>query len=146
VARDYFAALWERLTEEERVLAGDRESFLARQVKALDRLLSDYARSLLAYDPAPDWAKVTVPVLALFGAKDVQVVLDPNESALRAAFEQGGGENLEVVVFPDANHLFQASRTGAVSEYTTLEPEFTADLLPTLVDWVTQQAGLADAS
>jgi pimeloyl-ACP methyl ester carboxylesterase len=141
-ARDYFSGLYERLTEEEQALAGDREAFLERQVKALDRLLSDYARSLLAYDPAPDWAEVGVPVLGLYGANDVQVVLDQNEPALREALERGGGTNLTVVVFPDANHLFQASETGSVTEYSTLAPEFTADFLPTLVGWVSDQVGV----
>jgi pimeloyl-ACP methyl ester carboxylesterase len=141
-ARDYFSALWDRLSEEEQVLAGDREAFLERQVKALDGLHSDWARSLLAYDPAPDWAQVDVPVLGLYGANDVQVVLDQNEPALRDALERGGGTNLTVVVLPDANHLFQASRTGGVTEYSTLAPEFTADFLPTLVEWVTEQTGV----
>jgi pimeloyl-ACP methyl ester carboxylesterase len=144
-ARDYFSKLWNGLSEEERVIAGDRETFLDRQVQALSGLQSGWARSLLAYDPAPDWAKVSVPVLGLYGGKDVQVVADQNESALRDALEREGGTNLDIVVFPDANHLFQASRTGAVSEYTTLEPSFTPEFLPTLVDWVTEQAGLAEA-
>jgi pimeloyl-ACP methyl ester carboxylesterase len=142
--RDYFSALWNRLSDEEKVLAGDREAFLERQVQALEGLHSDQVRSLMAYDPAPDWAQVGVPVLGLYGANDVQVVLEQNETALREAIERDGGTNLTVVVLPDANHLFQASETGAVSEYSTLAPEFTADFLPTLVDWVTDQAGLAD--
>ncbi len=140
--RDYFSALWDRLSDDEKVLAGDREAFLERQVQALEPLLSDWSRSLLAYDPAPDWADVEAPVLGLFGARDVQVVADQNEPALREALERGGGTNLTVVVFPDANHLFQASETGSVTEYSTLAPEFTADFLPTLVDWVSDQVGV----
>jgi pimeloyl-ACP methyl ester carboxylesterase len=140
-AREYFAALWDGLSDDEQVLAGDREAFLDRQVKALEGLHSDWARSIMAYDPAPDWAQVGVPVLGLYGARDVQVVLEQNEPALREALERGDDEDgdLTVVVFPDANHLFQASETGAVSEYATLAPEFTSDFLPTLVDGVTRQ-------
>ena len=50
---------------------------------------------------------------------------------------------IEIVVFPDANHLFQAAETGAVAEYSTLARRSRPDFLPTLVDWVTAQAGLA---
>jgi hypothetical protein len=42
-----------------------------------------------------------------------------------------------VVVLPDANHLFQAAGSGALSEYATLAPEFTPDLLPVIIDWIT---------
>ena len=45
---------------------------------------------------------------------------------------------------PDANHLFQASETGALEEYGSLADTFSADVLPTLVDWVTERAGVRD--
>ncbi len=84
-----------------------------------------------------------MPVLGLFGAKDVQVVSEQNEPALRAALEAGGNQDVEIVVFPDANHLFQAAHSGAMEEYSTLAAEFTPDFLPTVVAWVSQQAGVA---
>ena len=53
-------------------------------------------------------------------------------------------EDFEIVTLPDANHLFQASETGAMEEYPELEPVFTADFLPTLVDWVVERTGVAE--
>jgi pimeloyl-ACP methyl ester carboxylesterase len=142
--RPYYGGIWDRLSDDERTIVGDREAFVEYQLEfQLRTVLSDWYRSILAYDPGPDWAEVEVPVLALYGANDVQVVLDPNEAALRAALESDGGTNLDLVVLPDANHLFQASKMGAISEYGTLAPEFTAEFLPTLVDWVTEQVGIA---
>jgi hypothetical protein len=142
---EYFGILWDRATDEERTVLGDRASFISRQVEGLrGRYLSDWFRSLLAYDPAPDWQRVLVPVLGLFGGKDVQVVTAQNEPALRAALEAAGNEDVRIVVLPDANHLFQSSESGAVEEYSSLAPEFSADFLPTLVDWVTARAGLRD--
>ena len=141
--RDYFGALWDRQSEDDRTVLGDRDTFAQRQVdNLLSAYLSDWYRSILAYDPAPDWERVRAPVLGLFGARDVQVVLDRNEPALRAALEAAGSD-FEIVVFPDANHLFQAAETGGLDEYSTLAPRFTAGFLPTLVDWVTAQAGVA---
>ena len=143
--RGYFGELWDQSTADDRTILGDREPFIDRQVEGLkDRYLSDWFRSFLAYDPAPDWQQVGVPVLGLFGAKDVQVVTEQNEPALRAALEAGGNEAVEIVVFPDANHLFQSAQTGAVEEYSTLAAEFTPDFLPTVVEWVVRQAGVAD--
>jgi pimeloyl-ACP methyl ester carboxylesterase len=142
--RDYFGQLWDGSTTDDRTIIGDREVFIERQVEGLmERYLSDWFRSFLAYDPAPDWQQVGVPVLGLFGAKDVQVVTDQNEPPLRAALAAGGNAAVEIVVFPDANHLFQSAETGAVEEYSSLAAEFTPDFLPTVVEWVTRQAGAA---
>lgn len=143
--REYFGVLWDDATDEERAILGERGSFIDRQVEGLrERYLSDWFRSLLAYDPAPDWQHVTVPVLGLFGGKDVQVVTEQNEPALRAALAVAGNEEVRIVVLPEANHLFQAAASGAIEEYSTLAPEFSEDFLPTLVEWVTAQAGLRD--
>ena len=55
---------------EDRTILGDREAFIDRQVDGLkERYLSDWFRSFLAYDPAPDWQRVSVPVLGLFGGQ-----------------------------------------------------------------------------
>ena len=142
--REYFGALWDRQSDADRIILGDREAFVQRQVDSqLPLYLSDWFRSILAYDPAPDWQQVGVPVLGLFGARDVQVVTEPNEEALRAALAAGGNRDVEIVVFADANHLFQASETGALQEYGTLEPAFTPEFLPTLVEWVTARGGVS---
>jgi dienelactone hydrolase len=141
--REYFGSLWDDTPVGDRAVLGEREAFVDRQLDgALGQYGSDWFRSLLAYDPGPDWRRVGVPVLGLYGGRDVQVVTQQNAAALRSALQAGGNEDVEIVVFDDANHLFQASRTGAVGEYGTLAAEFTPDFLPALVAWVTARAGL----
>ena len=98
---------------------------------------------MLASDPVADWERVTIPVLALFGGKDTQVPTELHEPALRDALDRAGNETVEIVVLPDANHLFQSADTGLFAEYGTLAPEFTSDFLPTLVEWVAEQASVA---
>jgi len=139
--RDSFEAHWDRQPPDSQAVLGERDAFVQRQVDAqMPRLLSDWYRSFLESDPAVAWSQVQVPVLGLFGAKDVQVPLDPNEPAWRAALAAAGNDDATSVVLPDANHLFQAAETGALEEYGELEPQFTADFLPTLVQWVTARA------
>jgi pimeloyl-ACP methyl ester carboxylesterase len=108
----------------------------------LPTLMSERLRSFLATEPATDWARVTVPALGLFGAKDVQVPLGLNERAWREALAAAGNDDATAVVFPEANHLFQDSVTGSLDEYSELAAVFTADFLPTLVEWVTARAGV----
>jgi pimeloyl-ACP methyl ester carboxylesterase len=143
--REAGGAYWDAQSEDVRTVLGEREAFIDRQVSAqLPTLMSDWFRSVLGSDPAADWSRVTVPVLALFGALDAQVPAAPNEPALRNALEQAGNDDVTVVTFPDANHLFQAAETGGLEEYGRLPDTFSADVLPTLVDWVVQRAGVSE--
>jgi pimeloyl-ACP methyl ester carboxylesterase len=150
LASGYFAALWDNLPDATRELTPDKDAWVGLQVDSLvDSLIRDpdtspWFRSFFGYDPGPDWGRVTVPVLGLFGGKDVQVLADQNAPALRAALESAGNTDFQIVILPDANHLFQAADTGAPTEYPTLEPEFTADFLPTVVEWLTVRAGVAE--
>ena len=97
---------------------------------------SDHPLSQLRGQDAPDWARTSVPVLAVFGGKDKQVDATQNAAPLLDALTAGGNRDATVVVLPDANHLFQAAGSGALSEYATLPPEFTPDLLPVILDWI----------
>jgi uncharacterized protein len=125
------------LPEEERAIFGNLEQY-ARSVAAqtVQQYGAVWFRAFLEYDPAPDWARTTLPVLAIFGGKDVQVDAMQNAPALEAALEQAGNTDYKIVVLPDANHLFQQANTGAPSEYGTLPAEFTPDFLPTIIEWL----------
>ena len=53
------------------------------------------------YDPAPALSRITVPVLALFGADDKVTPPDESVAALRAAVRP---ELLQIEVFPEGDH------------------------------------------
>ena len=90
----------------------------------------------LAYNPADDWALVEVPVLALFGALDVQVDADQNLTALEQIVS---ADLLTTELFPTANHLFQDAITGSIDEYGSLGDEFLPELLPLIREWILEQ-------
>lgn len=100
----------------------------------LNMLTSPWFRAFVAYDPAPALRGLRMPVLALLGAKDVQVVATQNEPALRAAL--AGDREASVVVLPGLNHLFQTAGTGAVSEYAQIDETISPDALKTMGDWL----------
>lgn len=133
---------WGLLLPEERGdLTEDQREQYARQAAAAFRqgYAFEWFATLMAYDPAPDWAQTTVPVLAVFGGLDVQVEAAQNADPIEAALAEGGNEDVTVVTLDDANHLFQAAETGALEEYDLLALEFTPDLLPLLTDWLTER-------
>jgi pimeloyl-ACP methyl ester carboxylesterase len=133
------------LPKEQRDQIGDLESY-ARM--ATSQAVSQYASasfaSFLAYDPAPDWAQTTIPVLAIFGGKDVQVDAGQNAPPVAESLAQAGNRDFAIVVLPEANHLFQAAESGSFSEYGTLPAQFMPDLLPTILDWIELHVVTAD--
>lgn len=145
VIRDFYGRVWDAMAPDEQVIAGDRETFVQLQVDSeLPTFTSDWFRSLLAYDPSTDWQQVSVPVLAIFGGKDVQVLADSNATALGEALEVAGNADVEIVTIPDANHLFQEADTGAFAEYSELQPEFIDGFTDLIVDWMKVRAGVAE--
>ncbi len=144
VIRDYSGALYDRQTPEVQQQLGDRAAYLQSQVDArMTTLFTPWFVSLLESDAGKAWARVHAPVLGLFGGKDVQVPAAEQAPALEAALQAAGNTGSTVTTLPDANHLFQAAKTGAVGEYGSLDQTFTADFLPTLVSWVTAHAGVS---
>lgn len=135
------------LPEEERESFGDLEDY-ARLIadQSTGQYASDWFASFLTYDPAPDWAQTIVPVLAIFGGKDVQVDAGQNAPAVLAALAEAGNHDVSIVVLPNANHLFQAAETGGPSEYATLPAEFTPDLVPVIVSWLDRHLATTGAA
>ena len=135
----------EAMPEDERARLGDAETYadtMASQVA--EQYAGVWFQSFLTYDPAPDWAQTTMPVLALFGGKDAQVDAAQNAPVVNAALAEAGNTDYAIVVLPEANHLFQAADTGAFTEYSTLPAEFTPDLLPTIITWLHTHVTIAE--
>ncbi|MEZ4668058.1 MAG: alpha/beta fold hydrolase [Anaerolineae bacterium] len=134
---------FDMLTDEQRKTAGSIEEAVANAQQGAASLMTPWFKYFVNYNPGEDWAKTTVPVLALFGGKDTQVDGGQNAPAMEAALKQAGNTDYSIVTLPDANHLFQSATSGAPSEYGTLKQEFTADFLPTVVDWVLKHVTVA---
>jgi hypothetical protein len=103
---------------------------------ALQVLNADWTRAFLAYDPLPTIRKVRQPILILHGALDRQVTIEQAAMLERAA-RAAGNRDVTVRVFPNLNHLFLPAKTGAESEYSTLNTHLIPDeVLDVLSDWL----------
>lgn len=109
----------------------------AQAKEAVRPIVSAWYRWFVAHDPAPALAAVRVPLLAVYGGKDLQVPADQNAPALARILPAA-----EIVVLPDVNHLMQTAGTGAPSEYGTIEETIAPEALRTVVDWVASRSGL----
>jgi uncharacterized protein len=112
------------------------EAQISAQVQVLT---SPWVRYFIAYDPAIALRKVKCPVLAINGEKDVQVSPQQNLPAIRKALEEGGNQQSEVSELPGLNHLFQTSKTGAVSEYGEIEETISPVAMEKIASWILKQ-------
>ena len=107
------------------------------QVRTLaEQSLTPWMRYFLTFDPRPALEKIRVPVLALNGELDVQVDAEQNLTAIAAALEKGGNQNVTVHRLPEHNHLFQRARTGLMNEYGAIEETLSPRTLDLIRDWV----------
>jgi pimeloyl-ACP methyl ester carboxylesterase len=93
-------------------------------------------RYFITFDPTPVLMKVKVPVLALNGELDLQVAADENLLLITLALKAGKNKDFTIKSFPALNHLFQTSKTGAVSEYAQIEETMSPEVLKTILEWI----------
>ena len=112
------------------------DDFIALQV---NRVTSPWMQYFIKYDPAPALEKVKCPVLAVNGAKDLQVPPKEDLSAINDALKKGGNKKVTTIEFPNLNHLFQECNTGLPSEYSSIEQTFSPAALDQITKWIQQQ-------
>jgi fermentation-respiration switch protein FrsA (DUF1100 family) len=130
------------MTAEQRTAMGIPPDAVDAFIEAQTRqVTSPWFRWFLAHDPAPILERVDVPVLALFGALDLQVPPAQNAEAVEAALRRGGNPDITVRVLPGLNHLFQTARTGAPAEYGGIDETMSPTVLELVSGWIIERFG-----
>ena len=102
----------------------------------VQQISSPWMINFIKHDPAPILQKVTVPVLALNGEKDLQVPPKENLAGIEAALKKGGNTTFTTKEFQNLNHLFQNCETGLVNEYGNIEETFSEEVLSEITKWI----------
>jgi pimeloyl-ACP methyl ester carboxylesterase len=136
----------QQLLQEVEATMSDTERKELEAVKALTAgqlaiASTRWFRSFVSYNPHPVLAKVAVPVLALHGSKDMQVAAMENLGAISKGLREGGNADATVKELAGLNHLFQNSKTGAVSEYGRIEETFAPQALEEISTWLLARVG-----
>ncbi|MEO7174162.1 MAG: alpha/beta fold hydrolase, partial [Saprospiraceae bacterium] len=113
-----------------------QDEYVSKQV---DQITSPWMQYFIKFDPALTLEKVRCPVLALNGAKDLQVPPKENLSTITAALAKGGNKKVTTIEFPNLNHLFQDSKTGSPEEYSSIEQTFSPIALEEIAKWIRLQ-------
>lgn len=121
----------------ENLPAGMSEEGFAYAIDA--QYMSPWMQYFIKYDPAPALEKVSCPVLAINGEKDLQVPPKENLEAIKAGLEKGGNTQVTTMELPGLNHLFQEAETGLISEYAEIEQTFSPKALEVVTSWIKEQ-------
>jgi pimeloyl-ACP methyl ester carboxylesterase len=113
------------------------EQLTGQDTVALSRLFTPWFITFVNLDPAIYLDQLDIPVMALNGGKDVQVIAEDN---LRI-FEQHLPKRKENVfkTYPLLNHLFQTASKGALDEYVNIEETFNEQVLKDMADWLKER-------
>jgi uncharacterized protein len=98
--------------------------------------LSPWSRAAFRHDPAAVLRSISAPVLALGGSLDTQVDTPANLDAITNALRDAGIPRFTVETMPGLNHFFQSARTGAPSEYGSIDETFAPAALLRISSWI----------
>jgi pimeloyl-ACP methyl ester carboxylesterase len=121
------------MPEAQRKIADSTDGTMRSQIAQFN---SPEMRSFLFHDPAAVLRKLKMPVLALNGSRDVQVLPEQNLPAIVQALAAGGNGDFTVTELPGLNHLFQHCRLCTPNEYGEIEETFAPEALEIVSEWI----------
>lgn len=136
-ARDYetAAALARTRLEQQSAALPEAQRLSPQQIEATARAQTQPSRrSAVTYDPGPALDALDVPVLAIFGGKDLQVPPAQSEPVLRKRLADNPDATIRT--FPQLNHLMQPATIGTLDEYATIETTISPEVLDAVTQWL----------
>jgi len=129
----------EKLQQYAETLEADKK-ILFSQVQS-DKIIDVFSKSkwlqyFVKTDPDQFLSKVTVPVLAIYGSKDIQVLSSLNLEGFRSSLEKAGNKDVTIKNIDGLNHLFQKAETGAISEYENIDETFNLEVMVLIKNWI----------
>ncbi|MCO4781040.1 MAG: alpha/beta fold hydrolase [Candidatus Cloacimonetes bacterium] len=102
-------------------------------------LANPWMKFFLTFEPSKYLKKVKIPVLVMNGTLDQQVDIDLNLPSIKESFKEANNSHVQYELIDGVNHLFQTAKTGAVSEYSTIEETISPKVLAILKKWILKQ-------
>ena len=136
LAEEKITGVYKKVLVKQKTSPEEIDQALKQLNTSLNPVSYNWMRFFIATDPADFWEKVSCPVLALNGEKDLQVTAEVNLIAIEKALKSGGNYNVITMTLPGLNHLFQNCKTGLPAEYGEIEETFAPDVLKIMSEWI----------
>ncbi len=130
---------WKKQQTEETIntlIKGTDEQAIAALENKYIIFHSKWWKFFLTHDPSKDIERLSIPVLALNGSKDIQVDPKTNLPAIENALKKSKSKNYTTRELPGLNHLFQHCKKCTIEEYGELEETFAPEVLEIMRDWI----------
>ena len=102
-------------------------------------ILRPWMVNFLRFNPEKYIEQVQVPVLALNGTKDLQVLASENLPEWKRILESSGNKAVTIKELQNLNHLFQTCDTGLPDEYEKLNESFSDLAMNEISKWIKKQ-------
>ncbi len=114
--------------------------------QAIDGLVAqfqtEWMRGFLTLDAREPLSTLDIPILALNGELDLQVLHEQNLGAVTSAAATAGNTQVITRALPGLNHIFQSTTTGRVDEYASIEETLSPEVLEIIASWLRATTGL----
>ena len=97
-----------------------------------------FMRRLYFYDPSPDLQQLRIPVLAVFGQLDNNILPEKNSAAWEAALKAGGHAEYTLRIIPSANHAMLEAKAGTNAEMPSLR-RFVPEYFTLVESWLAKR-------
>lgn len=99
----------------------------------MPQITSPWFQAFVRYDPSLVLPKLKMPVFAVNGDLDLQVLAKQNI----AGFEKlVNNKRITTKIYPGLNHLFQPAKTGLPKEYAEIEVTFSPQVAADVATWI----------
>jgi pimeloyl-ACP methyl ester carboxylesterase len=109
-----------------------------RAIVEAEQVTSAWFRYFIKTDPKTHLSQLNIPVFALNGELDVQVIAPQNIAGIKQAVPT---KWLTTKTYPGLNHLFQPATTGLPSEYSTIATTFSDQVSLDIAVWLNHFKG-----
>ena len=134
IQREIISAIEQGISEEALVTLLMKHQIPAAQAKAqAKQMTSPWFEYFLQTDPKKYLSQLHMPVLALNGELDAQVLPHQNIAGIEEAVSP---EKLTTKVYPGLNHLFQPAVTGLPEEYSEIDITFSEQVSIDISQWI----------
>lgn len=112
------------------------ETVIRDQAAQITKSFTPWFICFINLKPSEYLSKISGPVLALNGSKDLQVPAEQNLDIIKHILGSNKKVALTALELPGLNHLFQTAETGNPSEYGQIQETFSPDALKIISDWI----------